>query len=81
MKVLIVGCGAIGSVYAAKLSAVSEVFAFDAWKDHVDAINRSGLKLTNNGKDFIVPVKATTEASNLPLKTTWWACTRTRRSM
>lgn len=67
MRVLVTGCGAIGSVFAAKLSAVSEVVAFDTWKDHVDAINRSGLKLTRNGADSTHQVKAVSRPQDLLL--------------
>ena len=46
MKVAIVGTGAMGSVYAALLAdAGNEVWAIDQWQDHVDAINRHGLRL------------------------------------
>jgi 2-dehydropantoate 2-reductase len=47
--VLIVGCGAIGGLYAAALSTVADVTAFDANAEHVDAINAGGLRVT--GKD------------------------------
>lgn len=47
MKIAVVGCGAMGSVYAALLaSAGNEVLAIDRWAAHVDAINRHGLQLT-----------------------------------
>jgi 2-dehydropantoate 2-reductase len=68
MKVLVVGCGAIGSVYAARLSKVSDITAFDTWQEHVDAINRSGLKLTHHGVDSTHPVKAVSRPSDLPLR-------------
>jgi len=37
-RVLIVGCGAVGGIYAAHLAAVAEVAVLDAWQEHVDAI-------------------------------------------
>jgi 2-dehydropantoate 2-reductase len=42
-KVLIVGCGAIGSLFAAHLAKGGEVevYAFDASQSHIDAINRN----------------------------------------
>ena len=44
MKIAVVGCGAMGSIYAARLSGSgNDVIAVDAWKDHVDTINRDGL--------------------------------------
>lgn len=45
MKIAIVGAGAMGSLYGAKLSTLdtNEVFLIDVWQDHVDAINTKGL--------------------------------------
>jgi 2-dehydropantoate 2-reductase len=41
MKIAILGCGAMGSVYAALLGdAGHEVWAIDSWQDHVDAIKK-----------------------------------------
>ena len=40
MKIAIIGCGAMGSVYAALLAdAGNEVWAIDTWPEHIDAIN------------------------------------------
>lgn len=44
--ILIVGCGAIGGIYAAHLSQVAEVIGLDANPAHVEAIGRDGLKLS-----------------------------------
>jgi 2-dehydropantoate 2-reductase len=46
VKIAIIGCGAMGSVYAGLLaSAGNEVLAIDRWTDHVAAINARGLRL------------------------------------
>ncbi|HAC33762.1 MAG TPA: hypothetical protein DCF45_04500 [Gammaproteobacteria bacterium] len=45
-KVLVVGAGAIGGVFAAYLSKVSDVTIFDVNQSHVDAINANGLQLS-----------------------------------
>ena len=47
-KVLIVGCGAIGSLFAAHLAKGGEVevYAFDRSQPHIDAIQRNGLRLS-----------------------------------
>jgi 2-dehydropantoate 2-reductase len=64
-KVCIVGCGAIGSLYAAHLARVAEVWAFVRREDHARALNHEGL--TVSGKhDFHVQLKATTDADELP---------------
>ncbi|NCZ66303.1 MAG: 2-dehydropantoate 2-reductase, partial [Rhodobacteraceae bacterium] len=46
MKIAIIGTGAMGSIYAARLSnAGHSVCAIDVWADHVDAINSGGLTI------------------------------------
>ena len=52
MKVCVVGCGAVGSLFAANLATLDgvEVWAYDLAQAHVDAINRDGLRLTGAGE-------------------------------
>ena len=64
MAVLVVGCGSIGSQYAAALTKVTEVWAYDASAAHVDAINKDGLRITG-AEEMIAPVKATTDPAAL----------------
>jgi 2-dehydropantoate 2-reductase len=45
-QILIVGCGAIGGLFAAALSPVAKVIAYDANAEHVHAINAQGLRVT-----------------------------------
>src|SRR3954447_12711211 len=67
MRVCIVGCGAIGGLYAVHLATLDdvEVWAYDVSREHVDAINRDGLRLTG-GADVIAPVRAASDASEIP---------------
>jgi 2-dehydropantoate 2-reductase len=67
MKVCIVGCGAVGSLFAANLATLDdvEVWAYDLAREHVDAINRDGLRLTGVGEVTSRP-QATSDASELP---------------
>ena len=44
MKIIILGAGAIGSLFGAKLSKLNDVTLI-ARKEHADAINRNGLKV------------------------------------
>ena len=62
MKVCIIGCGAIGGLYGAHLARLDdvEVWAFDLAREHVDAINENGLRLTGLS-DFVATVHARTE--------------------
>src|SRR5665648_1025201 len=51
MKIAIVGAGAMGCLYGAKLSEVksNQVFLIDVWQEHIDAINEDGLIMEENG--------------------------------
>lgn len=66
-RVAVLGCGAIGSLYAAHLARVPgvEVWAVDPWAEHVEAIAREGLRVSGNA-DFLAPVHAVTDAAALP---------------
>ena len=67
VTVCVVGCGAVGSLFAANLATLEdvEVWAYDLSQEHVDAINRDGLRLTGAG-DVVGRPRATTKASELP---------------
>ena len=67
MKVCVVGCGAVGSLFAANLAQLDdvEVWAYDVSRAHVDAINANGLRLTGAG-DVLGRPRATTDARELP---------------
>ena len=67
MKVCIIGCGAIGSLYAAHLAKLDdvEVWAYDLNQEHVDAINEKGLRLTGLS-DFTAKVNARSDAKEIP---------------
>jgi 2-dehydropantoate 2-reductase len=62
-----VGCGAVGSLFAANLSLLDdvEVWAFDLNELHVAAINRGGLRLSGAG-DVVGRPRATSDAAALP---------------
>jgi 2-dehydropantoate 2-reductase len=65
MKVAVVGCGAMGSVYAALLAdAGHEIWAIDNWKEHVDAMKANGLRLEGASGDRTVRVHATTDTAD-----------------
>jgi 2-dehydropantoate 2-reductase len=64
-RVCIIGCGAIGSLYAAHLARVAEVWAFVRREDHARALSRDGLQVSGK-HEFRVPLKATTRADQIP---------------
>jgi len=65
--VCVVGCGAVGSLFAANLAQLDdvEVWAYDVSRAHVDSINANGLRLTGAGEVLGRP-RATTDAADLP---------------
>jgi 2-dehydropantoate 2-reductase len=67
VRVCIVGCGAVGSLFAANLAQLEdvEVWAYDLSREHVDAINARGLRLSGAG-EVVGRVRATAEAAELP---------------
>jgi 2-dehydropantoate 2-reductase len=67
MKVCVVGCGAVGSIFAANLAQLDnvEVWAYDLAREHVDAINAQGLRLSGAG-EVVGSVRATSNAGELP---------------
>ena len=65
MKIAILGCGAMGSVYAGLLaSAGHEVWAVDTWREHVEAMRAKGLRLEGASGDRTVKLNATLTASD-----------------
>lgn len=67
MKICIIGCGAVGSLFAAHLAKAgeAEVWAYDLWEDHTAAINRNGLRLSG-AADFTARLHATSIPGELP---------------
>jgi 2-dehydropantoate 2-reductase len=67
VRVAVIGCGAIGSLYAAHLARVPgvEVWAVDPWAEHVAAIRDAGLRVTGLA-DFTATVHARTDPAELP---------------
>jgi 2-dehydropantoate 2-reductase len=67
VKVCVVGCGAVGSLFAANLAQLDdvEVWAYDLDRAHVDTMNAAGLRLTGAG-DVTGRVRGTVDAHELP---------------
>jgi 2-dehydropantoate 2-reductase len=65
MKIAVVGCGAMGSVYAGLLAAAGhELWAIDSWRDHVEAMRNNGLRVEGASGDRTVKINASTEAKD-----------------
>lgn len=65
MKIAVLGCGAMGSVYAALLGkAGHEIWAIDSWREHVEAMRTKGLRLEGASGENTVRVNATSNAAD-----------------
>lgn len=67
LRVCIIGCGAVGSLFAAHLAkqGEAEIWAYDVWKEHIEAINKNGLRLSG-AADFTAKLHASSDAVELP---------------
>jgi 2-dehydropantoate 2-reductase len=67
MRLCVVGCGAVGSLFAANLAGLDdvEVWAYDLADEHVRAINERGLRLSGAG-EVVGRVLATSNPAELP---------------
>ncbi len=67
MRIAVVGAGAMGSLFGGMLSAVTEVTLLDPWAEHVDAMQRDGLRIVElDGRETTIPVTATADPAAVP---------------
>lgn len=64
-RICIVGAGSIGSLYAAHLARVAEVWCFVRRPEHARVLNEQGLRVSG-GHDFHVRLRATHDPAELP---------------
>ena len=66
LKVAVLGAGAMGCLFGGLLAEKGlNVILIDVWKEHVDAINKDGLKMDGHGGDRVIKVKATSDPLSL----------------
>ena len=67
MKICVIGCGAVGSIFAAHLAKAgeAEVWAYDVWTEHVEAIEKNGLRISG-AAEITARLKATSDPKQLP---------------
>ena len=63
-NILIVGCGAIGGLFAAALSSVAKVTAFDTNGEHAKTVNTQGLRIIGKNPRT-VRIAATSDPASL----------------
>lgn len=65
-KIVIVGGGAMGSLFGGLMAQGGlDITLVDPWKEHVDAINRDGLRIVGHGGERTIRVAATLEPETL----------------
>ena len=52
MKIVVIGAGAMGSIYGGRLSQKNEVYLIDTNREIVDRINCQGLRLLEQEKEL-----------------------------
>lgn len=68
MKIAVIGCGAMGSMYAGRLAAAgNDVLALDRSAEHVEAINGDGLRISGPQPAEVVAMRAATVAPAEPM--------------
>jgi 2-dehydropantoate 2-reductase len=67
MRICVIGCGAVGSLFAAHLARAgeAEVWAYDVWTEHVEAIHKNGLRISG-AAEMTVRLNATSDPKQLP---------------
>lgn len=59
MKIVIAGAGAMGSRFGLMLhEAGNQVILIDSWPEHVESINKDGLRAVHNGVEKVIPISA-----------------------
>jgi len=68
MRICVIGCGAVGSIFAAHLAKAgeAEVWAYDVWQEHIEAILRNGLRISG-AAELTARLNATSDPKQLPL--------------
>jgi len=65
-KVVVVGAGAMGGLFGGLLAEGGlDVTLVDAWPEHIERIKQKGIRIVGVGGDRDIPVKATTDGSEV----------------
>lgn len=64
MRFVILGAGAMGSLFAAHLAKTgAQTWVVDRWQEHIEAIRSGGLTVKHESGESVVRLNATTDAS------------------
>ncbi|TAK29629.1 MAG: 2-dehydropantoate 2-reductase [Chloroflexota bacterium] len=66
MRIAVMGAGAMGSAFGGLLAqSGQDVWLIDAWKEHVEAISKDGLRISEGGKLSTINAQATDDPSRV----------------
>ncbi|AJA47667.1 putative 2-dehydropantoate 2-reductase [Clostridium pasteurianum DSM 525 = ATCC 6013] len=65
MRISVIGAGAMGCLYGAYLSTKNEVCLIVHKKEQADAINKEGIAMMENGKEFLFNIPAYTTGDDV----------------
>lgn len=65
MKIVVIGAGVMGSIYGGHLSQNNEVYIVDTKQEIVDAINKDGLKIDEDGVTNVYHPQAVTSTEGI----------------
>jgi len=67
VRIVVLGTGALGCVFAAKLSARAEVWMLGTWAEGIEAVRRDGIRVHEpGGNTWVARVHAATDPSAVP---------------
>ena len=66
LNVAVLGAGAMGCLFGGLLAEKGlKVTLIDVWKEHIDAINKNGLKMDGFGGDRFIKINATNDPKSI----------------
>ncbi len=67
MRMVVLGSGALGCVYAARLAGQAEVWMLGTWAEGIAAVQRDGIRVTDpDGNTWQARVQATSDPADVP---------------
>jgi 2-dehydropantoate 2-reductase len=61
MKIAILGTGAMGCLFTARLAPQNDLIVLGTWREGIRAIQIRGVHLIENSREIVVPARATTD--------------------
>jgi len=79
MKIVVIGAGAIGSLFGGKLAkAGEEVWLLDVWEEHIKTIRKKGLTIVSPSETVVARPNATTRTDEIGKADLVMVCVKSR---